>query len=109
MDAMIACGQNYAQLYFAKKDTPMVLHHATPQTIVQMVHKILAAHGILIETNANMLTLKLDGTGQGSAESGVLWHCHMEPMLNALTQFSPRFQFTDVTHLIHFIQYIIGY
>ena len=33
----------------------------------------------------------------------------MEPLLDALTQFSPGFQFTDVTNLISFLQHIVGY
>ena len=33
----------------------------------------------------------------------------MDPLLDALTQFSPGFQFTDVTKLINFLQYIVGY
>ena len=33
----------------------------------------------------------------------------MEPLLDALTQFSPGFQFTDVTTSISFLQHIVGY
>ena len=33
----------------------------------------------------------------------------MEPLLLALTQFSPVFQFHDVTNTIHFLQHLIGY
>ena len=62
----------------------------------------LLKSSILSKTN-------LDGTGQGSAGSGVSWHCHMEPLLDALTQFSPGFQFTDVTTSISFLQHIVGY
>lgn len=71
-------------------------------------HKILTSHGILTELIINPLGLKLVDTGQGRAGSGASWHCHMEPMLQALTQFPYWYQFTDVTHDIHFIQYIIG-
>ena len=74
-----------------------------------MKHKILTAHGESIAEIINTLQNKLGGTGQGSAGSGVSWHCHMEPLLSALTQFSPGFQFTDVTKLTQFLQHIVGY
>ena len=74
-----------------------------------MKHKILTAHGESIAEIINTLQNKLGGTGQGSAGSGVSWHCHMEPLLNALTQFYPGFQFTDVTKLTQFLQHIVGY
>ena len=79
------------------------------KTITHMKHKILTANGESIITIINTLPLKLGGTGQGSAGSGPSWHCHMEPLLDALIKFSPGFQFTDITNTIKFIQYIIGY
>ena len=79
------------------------------KTITHMKHKILTAHGESIITIINTLLLKLGGTGQGSAGSGPSWHCHMEPLIDALIKFSPGFQFTDITNTIKFIQYIIGY
>ena len=33
----------------------------------------------------------------------------MEPLLSALTQFSPGFQFTDITKLTQFLQHIVCY
>ena len=33
----------------------------------------------------------------------------MEPLLAALKQFSPGFQFTDVSNLVSFLQHIVGY
>ena len=65
-----------------------------------MKPKILTAHGEFIIEIINTLKRKIDGTGQDSAGIGVSWHYHMEPLHDALTQFSPGFQFTDVTKLI---------
>ena len=74
-----------------------------------MKHKILTAYGESINAIINTIQRKLGGTGQGSAGSRVSWHCHMEPLLAALSKFSPGFQFVDVTKTIEFMQYIIGY
>lgn len=107
MYATIICDQIY----------DILLHHTgfpegaascLSKTIMQMVHKIFITNGISTNIIDNTLALKLGGTGQGSAGSGISWHCHMEPILHALPPFSPGFQFTDVTYEIHFVQYIIG-
>lgn len=73
-------------------------------TSTHMVHIILTFHGISSSTIYNSLSLQLGGACQGSAGSGVSWHCHMEPLLQALTLFSPGFQFNDTTNRIQFIQ-----
>ena len=72
------------------------------KAIVHIKHKIITAHGESIAETINTLQKTLGGTGQGSAGVGVSWHYHMEPLLDALTQYSLGFQFTDVTKLIHF-------
>lgn len=79
------------------------------KNVVQMVHKTPTVHGISTDTIDNTLVLKLGGTNQGSTCSGVLWYYHIEPMLNALTQFSPGYQFTNVAHTnpLHPIYYSI--
>ena len=33
----------------------------------------------------------------------------MEPLINALSNFSLGFSFTDITNTAHFLQYVIGY
>ena len=78
-------------------------------TIAQMTNKILTTHGKSIASLVKKSSLNLGGSGQGSADSGVLWHCHMESLLDALDKFSFSFQFTDISNMIHYLQYIIGY
>lgn len=70
------------------------------KTITHMAYKILTAHGELIISIINTIQLSLGGTGQCSTGSRVLWYCHIDPLLAALTTFSPGFQFTDVINLI---------
>ena len=55
------------------------------RTITHMVHRILTAHGVSHSAITNSPSLRLGDTGQGSAGSGVSWHCHMEPLLLGLT------------------------
>jgi len=96
------------QLYFLvlrRMSCPKSVVSCYTRTLAHLVHKILTAHAVSTQS----ITLKFGGSCQGSAGSGASWHCYMEPLLDALSHYSPGCQFTDVTITIHFLLYLIGY
>ena len=92
-----------------REGCPKTVISCHSKIITEMDHKILIAHVESLMLFVNTLQLRLGGTGKGSGGSGFSRYCHMEPLLDALITLGPVFQFTDVTNLIKFIQYIIGY
>ena len=69
----------------------------------------MTAYGESCASIINTYYLKLGETEPGSAGSGISGHCHLALLLETVTKISPGFQLINVTNLIHFLQYIIGY
>ena len=108
MAATIEFIQNYVRCT-TSNGIPLPVFSYHSRTITHMVSRILTAHYESSVSINNTHGLKLGKNGQGCACSDVSWHYHMEPLLEGLPKFSHVFQFTDITNLVCFLQYMTGY
>ena len=74
-----------------------------------MRHFIKTANGISTDFIQASDSLPLSGCGQGNGGGPISWHAHMEPLIIAYAKDSRGFSFKDPGHLLHFLQWVVGY